>query len=146
MGKFAGFLKRAKKWANIAGSVLNGLNDVYKSVKPFAESIVSSFVPHGDKIVKGLNYGSQFLDTVKPITDNFMDEGDKLNTQKISDNIKRYGGDIAQKALNNYMDEQEAIYSNKGNYTLNDHAIKTGGDIFSGLIKNKGSIFGEPLN
>ena len=146
MGKFAGFLKRAKKLANIAGSVLNGLNDIYKSVKPYADNIVSSLVPHGDEIVKGLNYGSKIIDTVKPITDNFMDEEDKQNTQKISNNIKRYGGDIVQKALNNYMDEQEAIYNNKGNYTLNDYAIKTGGDIFSGLIKNKGPIFGEPLN
>ena len=75
-----------------------------------------------------------------------VDEDNKEQLQKLSNNIKRYGGDITQKALNNYMDEQDELFNTKGNYTLNDYAIKSGSDAFSGLIKNKGSIFGKPLN
>ena len=44
------------------------------------------------------------------------------------------------------MDEQDELFNRKGNYILNDYAIKTGGDVFTGLMKNKGSIFGNPLN
>ena len=32
MGKFAGFLKRAKKIAGFAGGVLDGLNNIYNRV------------------------------------------------------------------------------------------------------------------
>ena len=44
------------------------------------------------------------------------------------------------------MDEQDELFNRKGNYTLNDYAIKSGNDAFTGLIKNNGSIFGNPLN
>ena len=33
MGKFAGFLKRAKKIAGIGMNVLNSFNDIYKGIK-----------------------------------------------------------------------------------------------------------------
>ena len=154
MGKFAGFLKRIKKVAGFGNSILTGLNDLYKGVKPYAENIISSYVPGGELINKGLNFGSKMIDNIQPYAQKYLvDEDNKEQLEKLNNNIKRYGGDITQKALNNYMDEQEAIYNNKGNYTLNDHAIKTGthfirnnGDAFSGLMKNKNSIFGNPLN
>ena len=146
MGKFAGFLKRAKKIAGFAGGVLDGLNNIYKKVKPVANNVISSFVPFGDYINKGLDYGSKLIDKAQPITQGWLDDEDKEKVQKISDNIKRYGGDLSQKVLNNYMEQQNELFNRKGDYTLNDYAVKTGSDAFTGLLKNKGSIFGNPLN
>ena len=96
MGKFAGFLKRAKKIAGFAGGVLNGLNKVYKAVQPFTEDIISA-VPFGNYINKGLNTASKVVDKIAPITKNWLNEDDKAKLKKINNNIKRYGGDIAQK-------------------------------------------------
>ena len=42
MGKFAGFVKRAKIIAGIGMNVLNSFNDIYKGIKPFAEPIVGA--------------------------------------------------------------------------------------------------------
>ena len=106
MGKFAGFLKRAKKIAGFAGGVLNGLNKVYKAVQPYTEDIVGA-LPFGNYINKGLNVASKIVDKVAPITKKWLEDDDKAKLKKITGNIKRYGGDIAQKALNNYMDTQE---------------------------------------
>jgi hypothetical protein len=145
MGKFAGFLKRAKKIAGFAGGVLNGINNIYKKVKPFTEDIVGA-LPFGSYINKGLDIGSKVIDTVHPLTQNWLDDDDKEKVKNISDNIKRYGGDVSQKLLNNYMDQQDELFNRKGNYTLNDYASDTAGDVLSGLVKNKGSIFGNPLN
>ena len=78
-----------------------------------------------------------------------VDESNKEQLENLEKNIKRYGGNITQRALNNYLDEQEAIYNNRGNYTLNDYAGNTAGDVAKGLIKNANnfkSIFGQPLN
>ena len=145
MGKFARFLKRAKKVAGFAGGILNGLNKVYKSVKPFTEDIVGA-LPFGSYINKGLDIGSKIIDKVHPITQNWLEEDDKEKLEGISNNIKRYGGDVAQKALNNYWDTQDEIFNRKGNYGLNDYAANTAGNVAKGLIKSGGSIFGKPLN
>ena len=130
MGKFAGFLKSAKKIAGFGMNVLDKVNNIYKGVKPFIDPLVEA-VPYGNYINKGLNIGSKFIDKVKPITDNFLNDTDRKQVKKISDNIERYGGNIAQKALNNYLDEQDNIFDNRGDYSLNDY-----GD----------SIFSSPLN
>ena len=145
MGKFAGFLKRAKKIAGFAGGFLNGINNIYKKVKPFTEDIVGA-LPFGSYINKGLDIGSKLIDKVNPIAKGWLDDDDKEKVKNISDNIKRYGGDVSQKLLNNYMDQQDELFNRKGNYTLNDYASDTAGDVLSGLVKNKGSIFGNPLN
>ena len=146
MGKFAGFLKRAKKIAGFAGGVLNGLNKVYKSVKPFTEDIVGA-LPFGSYINKGLDIGSKIIDKVNPLTKNWLDEDDKQKLKKINNNIKRYGGEVAQTALNNYLDTQDELLRRKGNYTLNDYASQTGANVASGLIKRAGKpIFGQTLN
>ena len=63
MGKFAGFLKRAKKIAGIALNVANAINNIYKGVKPFVEPIVSA-VPFGNYINKGLDAASNVIDKV----------------------------------------------------------------------------------
>ena len=116
MGKFAGFLKRAKKIAGFAGGVLNGLNKVYKAVQPFTEDIVGA-LPFGNYINKGLNTASKVVDKIAPITKNWLEDEDKAKLKKINSNIKRYGGDIAQKALNNYMDTQEELLRRGGDYS-----------------------------
>ena len=158
MGKFAGFLKRLKKVAGLGSSILSGINDVYKGIKPYADTFISSVVPGGEYINKGLNMASGWIDNVKPYAQKYLiDETNKEQLENLEKNIKRYGGNITQRALNNYLDEQEAIYNNRGNYTLNDLSIdltrsyagNTAGDVAKGLIKsanNFKSIFGQPLN
>ena len=111
MGKFAGFLKRAKKIAGFAGGILNGLNKVYKSVKPFTEDIVGA-LPFGNYINKGLDISSKVIDKVAPITKNWLEEDEKEKLKNINDNIKRYGGEVVQRTLNNYWDTQEEIFNN----------------------------------
>ena len=146
MGKFAGFLKRAKKIAGFYGGVLNGLNKVYKAVQPFTEDIVGA-LPFGNYINKGLNVASKVVDKVAPITKNWLEEEDKAKLKKITGNIKRYGGDIAQKALNNYMDTQEELLRRGGDYSLRDYSSKTVGDVAAGLVRRAGKpLFGEPVN
>ena len=46
-------------------------------------------------------------------------------------NNKRYGCDISQFALNNYLNEQVQLYNHKGNLTLKEYGS---------------SIFSNPLN
>ena len=130
MGKFAGFLKRAKKLSGYGVGLLSGVNDIYKGVKPFGQSVIGA-LPFGGVINKGLNIGSKIIDKVQPITRNWIENDDKEKIKGINDNIKRYGGDLTQKVLNNYLDTQENIFNNKGNFSLDDY-----GD----------SIFGNPLN
>jgi len=148
MGKFAGFLKRAKKVAGFAGGILNGLNNIYKKVKPFTEDIVGA-LPFGSYINKGLDIGSKVIDTIHPYTQGWLEAEDKEKVKNISNNIKRHGGDVAQKLLNNYMDQQDELFNRKGNYTFNDYAANTAGDVAKGLMKNANNfkpIFGQPLN
>lgn len=130
MGKFAGFLKRVKKLAGYGVGLLSGVNDIYKGIKPFADNVIGS-LPGGNIINKGLSLGSKLIDKVQPITKNWITEDDKEKIENINDNIKRYGGNAAQYALNNYLDEQDAIYNNRGNYSLSDYG---------------NSIFGNPIN
>ena len=153
MGKFAGFLKRAKKVAGFAGGILNGLNKVYKAVQPFTEDIVGA-LPFGNYINKDYT-ASKVVDKVAPITKNWLEDEDKAKLKKITGNIKRYGGDIAQKALNNYMDTQEELLRRGGDYSLSDYSLKTAGDVAAGLVKSASSsgmkragkpLFGQPIN
>ena len=122
MGKFAGFLKRVKKLAGYGTNVLSSINDIYKGVKPFVEPIIGA-VPYGNYINTGLDIGSKLIDKVKPITSNWLNNNDKDKLKGIDKNIKRYGGTMTEKLLNNYMDYQ-------------DNRLGKFGD----------SIFGNPLN
>ena len=132
MGKFAGFLKRVKKVAGLGTAVLNGLNSVYKSVKPFTQDIVGA-LPFGSYINKGLDVGSKLIDKVQPYAQKYLiDESNKDDLENLSNNIKRHAGNVAQKALNTYMDVQDDLYDNKGNLNLKDYGSKM--------------LFGKPLN
>ena len=75
MGKFAGFLKRLKNIPNVIVKGIGKLNDVYKSVKPFAKPIVDgllNFVPGGSLIGKiaelGFDKASSTIDNLEKIT------------------------------------------------------------------------------
>ena len=143
MGKFAGFLKRMKKAAGFGMNLISGLNDIYKGVQPFAETIIGS-LPGGGIINKGLNYGSKMIDKIQPYAQKYLvDSSNKEALEQFSNNVKRYGGDIAQKALNNYLDTQERIHSAKGAYTLNDYGFDTGMNVAKRSLK---PVFGKPLN
>ena len=122
MGKFAGFLKRAKKLVGFGGNILSSLNDIYKGVKPFADTIIGA-LPYGNYINKGLDIGSKVIDIIKPITSNWLNDNDKNKLKDIDKNIKRYGGTVTQNLLNNYIDYQDNRLKDYGN-----------------------SIFGNPLN
>ena len=130
MGKFAGFLKRAKKIAGFGAGLLGGLNDIYKGIKPFAETVIGA-LPGGHYINKALDVGSNIIDKVQPYAKNWINEEDKDKLEKINNNVKRYGGKVTQYTLNKYLDEQDELYNNKGNMTLGDYGS---------------SIFGNPLN
>ena len=146
MGKFAGFLKRIKKAAGFGMNLLSGLNDIYKGVSPVAESVISA-LPGGSIINKGLNIGSKLIDRVQPYAQKYLvDEDNKEDLERFEQNVKRYGGNIAQKALNNYLDTQERIYSNKGDYSLSDYGFDTAKDVMKNVVKKSKPIFGKPLN
>ena len=79
MAKFAGFLKRLKNIPNgIAKGIVKGigkLNDVYKTVKPYAKPIVDgllTLVPGGSLIGKvaelGFDKASSTIDNLEKIT------------------------------------------------------------------------------
>ena len=136
MGKFAGFLKRVKKIAGMGSAVLNGLNNVYKSVKPAADTLIG-LVPGGNYISTGLNWASKAIDKINPIAQKYLvDEDNKEQLENLSSNIKRHAGNVAKKAIDTYTDMQNEIYNNKGNLSLKDYGIKKGSNM----------LFGKPLN
>ena len=146
MGKFAGFLKRIKKASMFGMNLLSGLNDIYKGVKPMAENAISS-LPGGEYIKQGLDCGSSLLDTIQPYAQQYLvDNDNKEDLEQFEQNVKRHGGNIAQKALNNYLDTQERIYSNKGDYSLSDYGFDTEKDVMKNVVKKSKPIFGKPLN
>jgi hypothetical protein len=127
---------------------LSGINDVYKGVKPYADTFKSSVIPGGEWINKGLSTASGWIDNVQPYAQKYLiDESSKDQLEGIKNNIKRYGGDIDQKALNNYLDEQDELFNRRGDYDIKEHAVKTGMNAFKELAPyvNK-TIFGAPLN
>ncbi len=76
MVKFAGFLKRIKKFAGIGLNVLDKVNDVYKNIKPIINPLIST-LPGGDYINKGLDFGSKVIDKVAPYQDLLIKDKDK---------------------------------------------------------------------
>ena len=112
MGKFAGFLKRAKKIAGIGMNVLNSFNDIYKGIKPFAEPIVGA-LPFGNYINKGLDAASTVIDKVQPFTNRWLNDKDKLNSSRIANGIQKFAGKATQGLLNSYLDTQDTSYSSK---------------------------------
>ena len=110
MGKFAGFLKRAKRIAGIGMNVLNSFNDIYKGVKPLVEPIVGA-LPFGGYINKGLDVASNVIDKVQPFTNRWINDKDR----RIGDKVQNIAGKATQGLLNNYMDVQDSLLNSKGN-------------------------------
>ena len=106
MGKFAGFLKRAKKIAGIGSGILSGINDIYKGIKPLVNTAVG-FLPGGSIINQGLDIASNVVDKIQPITKNWINESDHNRIQSFNDNVKRVGGNVAKSLLDKY---QESIF------------------------------------
>ncbi|KAL7718462.1 hypothetical protein QTN25_004098 [Entamoeba marina] len=62
----AGILKRLKKFGKTVGNVLADVNDnIYKPLKPAIEGAINT-IPMGEYINRGLEYGSNMLDTYVP--------------------------------------------------------------------------------
>ena len=91
MGKFAGFLKRAKRIAGIGMNVLNSFNDVYEGVKPLVEPIVGA-LPFGGYINKGLDVASTVIDKVQPFTNRWINDKDK----RIGNGVQKIAGKATQ--------------------------------------------------
>ena len=106
MGKFAGFLKQAKKIVGIGSGILGVINDMYKSIKPLVNTAVG-FLPGGSFINQGLDIASNVVDKIQPITKNWINESDRNRIQAINDNVKRVGGNVAKSLLDKY---QESIF------------------------------------
>ena len=110
MGKFACFLKRAKRIAGIGMNVLNSFNDIYKGVKPLVEPIVGA-IPFGGYINKGLDVASNVIDKVQPFTNRWINDKDR----RIGDKVQNIAGKATQGLLNNYMDVQGSLLNSNGN-------------------------------
>ena len=95
MGKFAGFLKRMKKVADIGSGILGGINDIYKGIKPLVNTAVG-FLPGGSFINQGLDIASNVINKVQPIAKNWLSESDHNRIKSINDNVKRIGGNVAK--------------------------------------------------
>ena len=115
MGKFAGFLKRAKRIAGIGMNVLNSFNDIYKGVKPLVEPIVGA-LPFGGYINKGLDVASNVIDKVQPFTNRWINDKDR----RIGDKVQNIAGKATQGLLNNYMDVHDSLLNSKGSTVFGD--------------------------
>ena len=113
MGKFAGFLKRAKKIAGIGMNVLDAVNNIYKGVNPFVEPIVSA-IPYGSAINTGLNVASNVIDKIQPFTNRWLTDKDKNTSNRIANGVQKIGGTVAQGLVNKYMDVQDSLLNSKG--------------------------------
>ena len=103
MGKFAGFLKRVKKIAGIGSGILDGINDIYKGIKPLDITAVG-FLPRNSFINQELDIAFNVVDKIQPITKNWISESDQNRIKSINDNIKRVGGNVAKSLLDKYQD------------------------------------------
>ena len=138
MVKFAGFLKRMKKIAGIGMNVLSKVNDVYKEMKPIAKSVIST-LPGGGYINQGLDFVSEAVDKVAPITNAWIDASDRAKISQYTDKSKRLIGDIGNRLVNSYFDVQvgkQSLNTSVGNQQQKQKEDE----------EKKGLIFGKPIN
>lgn len=131
MVKFAGFLKRMKKIAGIGMNVLSKVNDVYKEMKPIAKSVISA-LPGGGYINQGLDFVSEAVDKVAPITNAWIDASDRAKISQYTDKTKRLIGDVGNRLVNSYFDVNTSV-GNQQQIQKEDE-------------EKKGLIFGKPIN
>ena len=124
MGKFAGFLKRVKRVAGFASNVLSKINDVYKSTKPIVQGVVNA-LPGGGYINQALDFGSNVIDKITPMTNKWIETSDRTKINEFTDKAKRLGSDVMFKLTNEYTKAQQE--------RMND-------------FDEKNLIFGNPIN
>ena len=121
MGKFTGFLKRAKRLAGIGSGIVGTINNLYKSVKPAVDTVVS-FLPGGGVINQVLDKGSQIVDKMQGFTNNWITDNDRKTLNSMNKTANKIGSFLntgpLEFAANKILDNQDSIKS----------------------------IFGEPLN
>ena len=100
MGKFAGFLKRIKRVAGVASNVLS------KSTKPIVQGVVNA-LPGGGYINQELDFGSNVIDKITPMTNKWIEASDRTKINKYTDKAKKLGGDVMFKLTNEYTKAQQ---------------------------------------
>lgn len=118
MGKFAGFLKRAKRLAGIGSGILGTVNNLYKSVKPAVDTVVG-LLPGGSVINNVLSGASKGIDMIQPITNKWLKDRDQKTFNSMNRTAEKVGGFLNSGPLefiaNKALDNQDSIRSIFGN-------------------------------
>ncbi len=114
MGKFAGFLKRAKRLAGIGSGILGTVNNLYKSVKPAVDTVVG-LLPGGGVINNVLSGASKGIDLLQPYTKDWIKDTDRKTLNSMDKTANRLGGFLnsgpLEFAANKILDNQDSIKS-----------------------------------
>ena len=115
MGKFAGFLKRAKRLAGIGSGILGTVNNLYKSVKPAVDTIVG-LLPGGGVINSVLSGASKGIDMIQPYTNNWVNDRDRKTLNSMNKTADKIGGFLnsgpLEFAANKILDNHNSIFGN----------------------------------
>ena len=117
MGKFAGFLKSAKRLAGIGSGIVGSINNLYKSVKPAVDTVVS-FLPGGGGgvINQVLDKGSKIVDKVQDYTNNWITNTDRKTLNSMNKTANKVGSFLnsgpLEFAANKILDNQNSIFGN----------------------------------
>ena len=90
MGKFAGFLKRAKRLAGIGSGIVGTINNLYKTVKPTVDTVVG-LLPSGGVINQVLDKGSKIVDKVQDYTNNWITNTDRKTLNSMNKTANKIG-------------------------------------------------------
>ncbi len=141
MGKFAGFLKRAKRLAGIGAGILGTVNNLYKSVMTPVTSLVD-LLPGGKVINTVLKAGSNKVDKWQENTKDWITKNDRATFNSMNKTAKQIGGFINKlvpwDTVGNFVADK--VNSTDGNNS------STLGNVSSTIGNVASSIFGEPLN
>ena len=115
MGKFAGFLKRAKRLASIGSGIMGTINNLYKSVKPAVDTVVS-FLPGGGVINQVLDKGSKVIDKVQDYTKDWVTDTDRKTLNSMNRTADKIGGFLNSGPLefvaNKVLDYKDSGFGN----------------------------------
>ena len=115
MGKFAGFLKRAKRLAGIGSGIVGTINNLYKSVKPAVDTVVG-LLPGGGVINQVLDKGSKIVDKVQDYTNNWITNTDRKTLNSMNKTANKIGSFLnsgpLEFAANKILDSQDSIFGN----------------------------------
>ena len=118
MGKFAGFLKRAKRLAGIGSGIMGTINNLYKSVKPAVDTVVS-FLPGGGVINQVLDKGSKVIDKVQDYTKDWVTDTDRKTLNSMNRTADKIGGFLnsgpLEFAANKILDYKDSGFGNPSN-------------------------------